>query len=855
MAFAKRKYLEFYDNYYQTKWTIEFWDESGVAETIFTGGAEPLSFRFGPSGDLETVIKDIECTVNIVQKQGEDYSWLLTDDDRKIKVIVRKGAGGTELATSSSSMLIGTGEKTLTIETGLTVTVGRNLTVIYDGYNYIAGTVTSYNSGTGVLVVDSTYSTGSGTYTSWVIDFDALPASVYYTGWLIPNEYIDDISYIKQISCTFSDQLRMLSSKLYTVNGQDLPTDSAGNLYTGFETVINQIFNILDKTDLNLNVNVACNLYEATNMVQTHTYDPFNQMSVNQDLWLDENHVPADCVTVLEELLKPFWCRIFQADNHWWIVRVRDMMESTLVYREYSYVTRAIVEHTSLSHKLITSTSLQKFTPYIQRIGGELSFIPAWKYRAIEVDYGLKNSLVVDLILDQHNLETSLNAEWTNAGNIFNIGSWTPATVVADTGTRHSIDGALYLASPLTDIFTSSHYTFSIACGKSGKPAFTDPTCEISLALYVGGVLEYTYDDELEIWEAFGWQPLTKIPFVKAADPRVLETQSIIVEPPPVDGQLEIRIFAPYKAGDGLVLFYLREVLFSITADPEINPPEEITNGKVYWGMYNDDNITIPDPIRIRVSDGDIAVNDLYNGGILINDTYASATWKQVGSTDVNELSLVGWLSYNAWEQHLILSKVLEASFIGLLNFYTVLQLTEFSDTWFLMNDVEYLVKSSIWSGNFMELKTFFGDWSDLVVLKSNTLPNEDGSYNTIIMQGGIATIPGGSVYELQLNDNGEFAGSTGITFDPVSGRLLKGGTLPLIEYRRQTETTGAGEYQLTWDEAFESGDVYSVGQVIWGVGVDGNAIPGIPYDQDQDGFKINFGEVVTFTATALIER
>ena len=107
----------------------------------------------------------------------------------------------------------------------------------------------------------------------------------------------------------------------------------------------------------------------------------------------------------------------------------------------------------------------------------------------------------------------------------------------------------------------------------------------------------------------------------------------------------------------------------------------------------------------------------------------------------------------------------------------------------------------------------------------------------------------------MQFKSGGDFDGTTNITFDPVSGRLLKGGTLPLIEYRRQTETTGAGEYQLTWDEAFDSGDVYSVDSVIWGLNADGVPVPGIPFDQDLDGFKINFGEVVTFVATAMIER
>jgi hypothetical protein len=217
----------------------------------------------------------------------------MTSNDRKVKCIVRKGVsgeGGSAMATSITWLLLTTGEKVLTIEAGLTVTVGQSLvitSVVQGATHYMSGTVTSYESTAGTLVVqiDAVTTDVNNYYGNWLIDFNIDPLPIWYTGWLMPDQYIDDIQYVKQISLVFNDQLRLLSSKLYTVNGLDLPTDSGGNFYTDFDLIINQLFNILDKTDLDLDICVANNLFEATNMTTAATDDPFNQASVNQDRW------------------------------------------------------------------------------------------------------------------------------------------------------------------------------------------------------------------------------------------------------------------------------------------------------------------------------------------------------------------------------------------------------------------------------------------------------------------------------------------------------------------------------------------------------------------------------------------
>lgn len=76
--------------------------------------------------------------------------------------------------TSTSSVLIGTGSRTFTLEgTGDRGWAASNQVVITDqsnSANSMTGTVTSYTSGTQTLVVDVTSVTGSGTLASWFIE-------------------------------------------------------------------------------------------------------------------------------------------------------------------------------------------------------------------------------------------------------------------------------------------------------------------------------------------------------------------------------------------------------------------------------------------------------------------------------------------------------------------------------------------------------------------------------------------------------------------------------------------------------------------------------------------------------------
>jgi len=87
--------------------------------------------------------------------------------------------------TSSTTLTIETQVAALTIGTGLSYSAGQNVIIDYDSVNFLTGTVQSYNSGTGALVVDATDTNGSGTYSSW--DVNLFPINYYTIDTILPE--------------------------------------------------------------------------------------------------------------------------------------------------------------------------------------------------------------------------------------------------------------------------------------------------------------------------------------------------------------------------------------------------------------------------------------------------------------------------------------------------------------------------------------------------------------------------------------------------------------------------------------------------------------------------------------------
>jgi hypothetical protein len=78
--------------------------------------------------------------------------------------------GDRYLTSSTTTLTINNGNKTLTVGTGLSYTSQQDVVISFNSANHMHGVVLSYNSGNGVMEVDVRSHTGSGTYSSWVVN-------------------------------------------------------------------------------------------------------------------------------------------------------------------------------------------------------------------------------------------------------------------------------------------------------------------------------------------------------------------------------------------------------------------------------------------------------------------------------------------------------------------------------------------------------------------------------------------------------------------------------------------------------------------------------------------------------------
>jgi hypothetical protein len=129
------------------------------------------------------------------------------------------------LTTSTSSMSLSAGTKTITVETGLAYSIAQSVIISHDVDNHLHGTVVSYNSATGVLVVERDKHTGSGTFSSWVINIGGAIAldvgttagtvaagdDARFSNWNWRGVWLGDETYI------FGDAVHRLGSAWYSL--------------------------------------------------------------------------------------------------------------------------------------------------------------------------------------------------------------------------------------------------------------------------------------------------------------------------------------------------------------------------------------------------------------------------------------------------------------------------------------------------------------------------------------------------------------------------------------------------------------------------------------------------------------
>jgi hypothetical protein len=162
--------------------------------------------------------------------------------------------------SSTTSNSVSNGSKNFTVDTDLAYIPLQEILVVYDPAHHMHGEVTSYDSATGALVVDIKNHTGSGTYTSWVLNLDGTPVDAitgsgtineiaYFTAARIIASLpvatypsLTELSYVKGVTSGIQTQIGNKQDTL--VSGTNIKTINStsivgsGNFATPFELVV-----------------------------------------------------------------------------------------------------------------------------------------------------------------------------------------------------------------------------------------------------------------------------------------------------------------------------------------------------------------------------------------------------------------------------------------------------------------------------------------------------------------------------------------------------------------------------------------------------------------------------------------
>jgi hypothetical protein len=139
--------------------------------------------------------------------------------------------------TSTTSNTIGNGSRTFTVDANLSYIPLQEVLIVYDPSNHMHGTVTSYNSTTGQLIVDVKHHTGGpGPFTSWVINLDGVPIDAitgagvanrlaYFTAGQVIDDLdtatypsLTELSYVKGVTSAIQTQLNAKTDTFTTIS-------------------------------------------------------------------------------------------------------------------------------------------------------------------------------------------------------------------------------------------------------------------------------------------------------------------------------------------------------------------------------------------------------------------------------------------------------------------------------------------------------------------------------------------------------------------------------------------------------------------------------------------------------------
>jgi hypothetical protein len=604
--------------------------------------------------------------------------------------------------------------------------------------------------------------------------------TTYWTGFGIAGQYVDELKDEKRfLTIVANDRIGMLD-KIYYQSQASPPVK-----YTGYATAIVQIAQALAHTHLGLEIRVCNNLFE-NRMNTADTDDPFAQMWVNQDIWWDSDLNAGYCADVLEGILKVFDCRIFQSGGHWWVQRKSDMAQEDIDYRHF---TSAGVY--SYNNHFDATKSTFVFTPtrFCVMADHTLEYLDGWKERLIEVDYGLKNSLITgswfqDGVVDPDD-PTSISG-WTNPGG------WVRTVnkgfgVLSKITESSTLDPTKYIQSPSVPVQDEFEHLVRINCGHK-KVAVLESDIWFNVCFIDGLGATYHWNEGDKEWTfgqpviydppipTFPYKEITSINFPEVSGPDSLITQEITLGKTPSDGEIYIIINNPHRNLLSTMndYYYFSGVMIQrLGFDPDTETETDIVAGSKYLITITDEEYLTPEPFQAKISDGlaDQSLADYYNGWIKLANGNWSSMWQNkyewggdgqpllISGVDSNAYE--GWLPQAWYEQYSTAVKKFRGTIHGHADYFNTLLIEEANGARFLWGDVEYNIKMVEWNGDYYELKDTIPAGTKSSGFKVKTLLWSDEDKRDFANTGGGLILSGKKNYVTKWKSNTEITYST----------------------------------------------------------------------------------------------
>ena len=137
--------------------------------------------------------------------------------------------GDRYLTSSTTSLSVANGAKTLTVGTGLSYSPQQDVIIAYDSAHHMHAVVTTYDSSTGVMVVNVQSHTGSGTFALWTVNVGGTtPLQSVYWG-----EILGTLGDQSDLATALNDKLELSGGALDVNSTITASTATVNSLFAG----------------------------------------------------------------------------------------------------------------------------------------------------------------------------------------------------------------------------------------------------------------------------------------------------------------------------------------------------------------------------------------------------------------------------------------------------------------------------------------------------------------------------------------------------------------------------------------------------------------------------------------------